>query len=172
MREPQMPEPTQQQIEEWWESMPKPLPEYNQVVQALIPELYNLPPKIVAIDGLNGTGKTTLGRYLSHRFNCSLIETDLFMTKAAVEYRCDEMKALINSRLSRQKPVFIEGVAVLRTLINMNFVPHFHIYWENVDPVDLGVDREDDLNQALQKYIMEFDPVNNADLNVKAVLKP
>jgi Cdc6-like AAA superfamily ATPase len=164
--------PTSQQIEKWWASMPKPLLEYDLVVEALIPMLYNLPPKIVAIDGLNGTGKTTLARYLSHRFNCSLIETDLFKIKAAVNYRFKEMKSLIKFRLKRDMPVFVEGVAVLRTLKNMNFVPNFHIYWENVEPTDLGISRDDELNQELQKYINEFDPIQNANLHVRAIIKP
>ena len=166
-----MREPTKQQIEKWWASMPKPLPEYDQVVKALIPELYNLPPKIVTIDGLNGTGKTTLARYLSHRFNCSLIETDLFIIKGSLDYRFEEMKALIDCRLNRCRPVFVEGVAVLRTLKRMNFLPGFHIYWENVEPNDLGIDRDDELNQELQKYLREFEPNLIANLHIKAVLK-
>jgi hypothetical protein len=167
----EMQKPTKQQIKKWWASMPKPLPEYDQVVKGLIPELYDLPPKIVAIDGLNGTGKTTLARYLSHRFNCSLIETDLFKIKAAVDYRFKEMECLINFRLTRDRPVFVEGVAVLRTLKNMNFVPHFHIYWENVEPMDLGINRDDELNQELQTYINESDPILNANLHIRAIIK-
>jgi cytidylate kinase len=151
--------------------MPKPLPEYDQVVKVLVPVLFDLPPKIVAIDGLNGTGKTTLARYLSHRFNCSLIETDLFMIKAAVDYRFEEMKTLINFRLQRDRPVFVEGVAVLRTLKNMNFVPDFHIYWDNVEPMDLEISRDGEINQELQKYINEFNPILNANKHVRAILK-
>jgi cytidylate kinase len=149
----------------------KPLPEYEQVVNALKPVLFDLPPKIVAIDGLNGTGKTTLARYLSHKFNCSLVETDMFMVQAAVDYRFEEMKILIKGRLTRKRPVFIEGVAILRTLKKIDLSPDFHIYWENVDSNDLGIDREDELGSELQKYIQECSPDSKANLNVKAVVK-
>jgi hypothetical protein len=164
-------EPTPTQIKNWWDAMSKPLPEYQQVVEALIPVLYNLPAKIVAIDGLNGTGKTTLGRFLAHKFNCTLIETDLFMVRPALDYRFEEMKKIVNGRLERQRPIFIEGVAVLRTLETMNHKPHFHIYWENVDPNDLGIDRGDELGSELKNYNQEYSPSSKANLNVKAIVR-
>lgn len=151
--------------------MPKPLPEYDQVVSALIPVLYDLPPKIIAIDGLNGTGKTTLARFLSHKFNCTLIETDLFMIRAAVNYRFEDIKNIVDFRIARERPILVEGVAVLRTLQKMNLKPDFHIYWENADPSDLGLDRNDELGIELQKYIEEFAPISKTDLNVKACIK-
>ena len=152
--------------------MLRPLPEYQMIETELIPVLYGLPPKIIAIDGLNGTGKTTLARYLSHRFNCSLIETDLFMSKAAVDYRFEEMKKNVVSRIVRTKrPIFIEGVAVLRTLSKMSLVPDFHIYWENVDQKDLGLCRVDRLGVELLKYRKEFTPVLKTNLHVKAIVK-
>jgi len=57
----------------------KELPQYKVVMTALMPILYDLPGKLIAIDGRLGVGKTTLGRYLAWRFNISLVETDLFL---------------------------------------------------------------------------------------------
>jgi hypothetical protein len=49
--------------------------EYAPVVDALAPVLHNLPPRIIAIDGRPGCGKTTLGRFLAWWFNVSLMVT-------------------------------------------------------------------------------------------------
>jgi len=114
--------------------MLRPLPEYELVEKTLIPVLYGLPPKIVAIDGMNGTGKTTLARFLAHRFNCTLLETDLFISTPAVDYRFEEMGKIIARRITQtKKPIFVEGVAVLRTLSKMAIEPDFHIYWDNIN---------------------------------------
>jgi hypothetical protein len=44
---------------------------------------------LIAIDGVDGSGKTTLGRYLSWQIGASLIETDLFLTTPEPSYRLD-----------------------------------------------------------------------------------
>jgi cytidylate kinase len=51
-------------------------------VEALTPIMRGLPGVIVTIDGRDGVGKTTLGRYLAWYFNVTLIETDLFLIHA------------------------------------------------------------------------------------------
>ena len=52
--------------------MQKELPQYKLVMT-------HLQGKLIAIDGLLGVGKTTLGRYLAWRFNISLVGSDLFL---------------------------------------------------------------------------------------------
>jgi tRNA A37 threonylcarbamoyladenosine biosynthesis protein TsaE len=52
------------------------LPQYADIVRRLKPVLAGLPPKLIAIDGPMGSGKTTLGRHLAWRFNVTLIEAD------------------------------------------------------------------------------------------------
>ncbi len=55
--------------------MPAVLPAYLRVVNALTPVMRGLPGVIVTVDGRDGVGKTTLGRYLAWHFNVTLIET-------------------------------------------------------------------------------------------------
>jgi hypothetical protein len=63
-------------------ALPAVLPAYLQVINALTPVMRRPRGIIVTIDGRDGVGKTTLGRYLAWHFNVTLIETDLFLIPA------------------------------------------------------------------------------------------
>ncbi len=104
-------------------------PEYCSVLKALQPVLFGLPPVIVAIDGRAGVGKTTLGRFLSWRFNVSLLESDLFLVKnqGKFSYRNEDVRGVIQSRLSGDRPIIVEGVVSLSLLATISFTPAFHI---------------------------------------------
>ena len=148
--------------------MPNVIPEYEGVVSRLKPILYQLPPKVVAIDGPNGVGKTKLGRYLSCVFNSSLIETDLFSVRPGFEYDYGQLKKIIGRRLNRQSPVFVEGVTVLQILELVGVQPDYHIYWENAHPSDGSIDRADRLGVALRRYCRKYKPLQIADLVISA----
>jgi hypothetical protein len=159
------------EMNSWWLSMPKPLPEYESVVSALIPELYNLPPKIIAIDGLNGTGKTTLARYLACKFNCTLLETDLFMNVGGLDYRYDHMAQIISRRICSEnpefgRPIIVEGVTILQILDCMNLKADFHIYWNNGHDSDRAYDRADRLGVILRRYCKKYNPQQKANLTI------
>ena len=148
--------------------MPGLISEYEIVVSKLKPILYQLPPKIIAIDGPNGVGKTKLGRYLSYVFNSSLIETDLFSTRPGFEYDYDQIKKIIDKKLTRNRPVFVEGVTVLQILDLVGVQSDYHIYWENVHHSDSSIDRADRLGVALRRYCKKYKPVQSADLAISA----
>lgn len=134
--------------------------EHMPVVAALVPVLYNLPPKIIVIDGRPGSGKTTLGRFLAWWFNVSLIETDhfLFGGEGLYRYRTDEIKRIIRVRLDGHLPVIVEGVTVLRQLTTMNLAPDFLIYVENAGAPTLRREYE----AQLADYQAEFEPRRRA----------
>ncbi len=103
--------------------------EYALALEKLEPVLYGLPPKIIAIDGKAGAGKTTLGRYLAWRFNISLLETDLFLhkNKGKLIYRKEDVKAVIQSRMDSDRPIVVEGIDSLRLLKELDLDHAFHI---------------------------------------------
>jgi len=138
--------------------------EYAPVVAALVPVLYNLPPKIIAIDGRPGSGKTTLGRFLAWWFNVTLIETDLFLFEGEgrYRYRIDEIAHIIDFRLRGQLPVIIEGVAVLRQLSQMDLAVDFLIYVDNASAPTLR--REYQLQ--FKEYEAELKPRQRADFTL------
>jgi uridine kinase len=138
--------------------------EYSQVVAALAPMLCNLPPRIVAIDGRPGCGKTTLGRFLAWWFNVSLIETDhfLFEGEGRYRYRADEIARIIDFRMRGNLPVIVEGVTILRQLASINRAADFLIYVENASAPTLRREYE----VQFQDYEAEFKPQHRADITL------
>lgn len=140
-------------------------PQYADVVRALAPVLHNLPPKIVAIDGWPGVGKTTLGRFLAWRFNVALLETDLFMVprQGKLVYHTDEITRIIDRRLrdrtDRGRPIIVDGVAVLRLLAELQREPDFVVYVANTLVEDAG-----NLKREVTAYDKQFRPKERADL--------
>lgn len=112
--------------------MPCRPPEYEEVIHALTPVLHDLPGRVIGIDGRDGSGKTTLGRFLAWYFNVSLIETDLFLFDSqGFRYRLEEINRIINLRLSRPRPVIVEGVQLLSLLSQLGRSADFLIYVKN-----------------------------------------
>jgi len=138
--------------------------EYAPVVDALAPVLCNLPPRIIAIDGRPGCGKTTLGRFLAWWLNVSLIETDLFLFEGEgrYRYRTEETGRIIHARMSADRPVIIEGVTVLRQLAAMDRAADFLIYVENASAPTLRREYE----VQFKDYEAEFKPRQRADFTL------
>ncbi|HLS55397.1 MAG TPA: hypothetical protein VK052_04945 [Zeimonas sp.] len=144
--------------------MPLVLPGYDEVVSALVPVLDGLPPRVVGIDGRDGVGKTTLGRYLAWHFNISLIETDLFLNRhqGRLDYRDDEIARLIRARLDLSRPVVVDGVCLLKLLGRLEIEPAFTVY------VCARHEEDDDRTLAFDfpSYKRDFTPRAKADLVV------
>ncbi len=113
--------------------MPTVLPSYRKIVEALTPIMRGLPGVIVTIDGRDGVGKTTLGRYLSWHFNVTLIETDLYLipTQEYLIHLDDQINRIIERRITSPRPVIVEGVAMLQLMKRISRVPDFSIYITN-----------------------------------------
>ena len=101
------------------------LPAYANVVAALEPLMRGLPGIIVTLDGRDGVGKTTLGRYLAWHFNVTLIETDLFVIPAQdyLLHLDDQVNRIIERRITAPAPVIVEGVAMLQLMKRIHRVP-------------------------------------------------
>jgi uridine kinase len=144
--------------------VPKVLPSYLQVVTTLTPVLRRSQGLIVTIDGRDGVGKTTLGRYLAWHFSVSLIETDLFLIPARdhLIHLDDQVNRIIERRVSSKLPVIVEGISMLQLMKRIHRVSDFSIYVTNPRrPIDKAMDRR------LSAYEAAFSPSAIANLIVK-----
>ncbi len=141
--------------------MPAVLPAYLRVVNALTPVMRGLPGVIVTVDGRDGVGKTTLGRYLAWHFNVTLIETDLFLIPAQdyLIHLDDQINRIIERRITSPRPVIVEGISMLQLLKRINRVPDFSIYVTH--PRDSGSKL---LAQRLAAYEAAFAPSRKANI--------
>jgi len=139
------------------------LPSYAKVVEALAPVMHGRPGVIVTIDGRDGVGKTTLGRYLSWRFNVTLIETDLFVIPATdhILHLDDQINRIIERRITTPLPVIVEGVSMLQLMRRINRVPDFAIYVTN-SRRSSGVA----MDRRLSAYEASFAPAEKANIVV------
>jgi uridine kinase len=77
----------------------------------------------IAIDGVDGAGKSPLARFLAWQLQMPAIGTDLALIAEdrAIHHKNDLVKALIESRHNR--PVIVEGVFILRTPTQIEIDP-------------------------------------------------
>ncbi|TQE99600.1 MAG: hypothetical protein FKY71_07735 [Spiribacter salinus] len=143
--------------------MPDILPAYRVVLDELRPVLHDLPGKLIGIDGRNGVGKTTLGRFLAWQSNISLIETDLFLHRhtGRLEYRVDEIGHLIQARLEKPRPVIVDGITLFSILGQMNQTADFVIYCRSTNDSEGNY-----LEPILENYEAQYAPIRNANLVV------
>jgi len=143
--------------------VPAVLPGYVTLVEALDPIMQGLPGVIVTIDGRDGVGKTTLGRYLAWHFNVTLIETDLFLIPARdyLIHLDDQINRIIERRITTPLPVIAEGISMLQLMKRINRVPDFSIYV--VNPRHSGGKF---LERRLSAYEAAFEPSAKASIVV------
>lgn len=101
-------------------------------------------------------------------FNSSLIETDLFSRRRRFEYDLEQIWKLIYRRVEGGRPVFVEGVTILKIFDSISIEPDFHIYWENVHQSDSAVDRVDRLGVLLRRYCRKYNPRGRANFAIAA----
>ena len=134
------------------------------MVEALTPIMRGLPGVIVTIDGRDGVGKTTLGRYLAWHFNVTLIETDLFLIPAQdyLIHLDDQVNRIVERRITSPRPVIVEGISMLQLMKRINRVPHFSIYVVNPQQSSSKL-----LEQRLCSYEAAFAPSARATIVVE-----
>ena len=143
--------------------MPAILPGYLKVVEALTRIMRGLPGVIVTIDGRDGVGKTTFGRYLAWHFNVTLVEADLFLIPSQdyLTHLDYQINRIIERRFTLPRPVIVEGVSMLQLMKRINRVPDFAIYVTNPQHSGSRV-----LEQLLSAYEAAYAPSTKANIVV------
>ena len=137
--------------------------EFDSAAEQLAPHLADLPGKLIAIDGRDGSGKTTLGRFLAWYFNVALVETDLFLQEGAgLAYHTEQIERLIAQRLAMPRPVIVEGITILKTLNSLGRTPDLLVYVTNAKNPG-----SDSLVKCFLDYEAAFSPQSAAHVSVE-----
>lgn len=98
--------------------MKVPIPRSDELLarlkQALTPNRLAL---LIAIDGADGVGKSSLASWLSWQLGMPAVQVDLYVTcLEPIQWLSTDLRRVIARRLDRSRPVIIDGVLVLDAL--------------------------------------------------------
>jgi hypothetical protein len=81
----------------------------DRVQTALTP---NRLPLLIAIDGMDGVGKSSFGSWLAWQLGMPAVHLDLFIT-SLYPIQWADLKRVVDLRLDGGRPVIVEGVLAL-----------------------------------------------------------
>jgi hypothetical protein len=115
---------------------------------------------VIAIDGVDGAGKSSLGRYLAWQLEIPLIQTDLFLVPEAkaLTYRQECLWSIVDYRLAANRPAIIEGVCILRLLQHLTLKADYLIWVDSK-----GHDGSRSLSSTLDDYRAAYKPSESAN---------
>lgn len=96
----------------------EPPPEFLAALRWLQPQLLPWRKLTIAVDGVDGVGKSPLARFLSWQTGMPCIETDVLFDPSTSEPIPDTtlLRRLVAARHERDRPVIVEGLFVLASL--------------------------------------------------------
>jgi hypothetical protein len=99
----------------------------KQVIEQLGPHRR---PLLIAIDGPDGVGKSSLASWLAWQLGMPTVHLDLYLIRNSkpLQWRIDEVARIIDCRIGRDRPVIVEGILVLDVLDQINRRPDFLAY--------------------------------------------
>lgn len=86
----------------------------DSVKRALTP---NRLPLLIAIDGADGIGKSSLASWLAWQLGMPAVQLDLYLTSLEpIQWLTADLKRVVDRRLDRKRPLIVDGVLVLDAL--------------------------------------------------------
>jgi hypothetical protein len=88
-------------------------------------------PLLIAIDGSDGVGKSSLASWLAWQLGAKAIHLDLYLVRESdpLRWRSDDLQRLVHARLVELKrPLIVEGVMVLDALARIGQKPDVLAY--------------------------------------------
>jgi hypothetical protein len=107
-----------------------PLPRSEELLAHINRELTpNRLPLLIAIDGADGCGKSSLASWLAWQLEMPTVHLDLFMTATVpVQWLTADLRRAISHRLDRERPVIVEGILVLDATEQVDRSPGFLVF--------------------------------------------
>jgi hypothetical protein len=126
--------------------MKLPIPRSDELLErvqiALTP---NRLPLLIAIDGADDIGKSSLASWLAWQTGMPTVHLDLYLTSLyPIQWLTEDLKRAVDRRLDSKRPVIVEGLLVQDALDQIGRKAHFLVF--------LKGDRETSLADQLAQY--------------------
>jgi uridine kinase len=119
----------------------------------------NRRPLLIGIDGLDGSGKSSLAAWLSWQLEMPAIHLDVYVIQNSdplVWEFGDLARAIAGAQSGLRRPVIVEGIMLLHVLQQIDRTPDFHIFVEKEG-------HETCMKEDLEPYLNSYQPKNKAD---------
>jgi hypothetical protein len=117
-------------------------------------------PLLIAIDGVDGLGKSSLASWLAWQIGAPSIHLDLYLIQDSdpLRWRSDDLARVISARLDRKRPVVVEGIMILEALQSIGRSADFLAYLEGEGGLSLA--------DRLAAYRARCQPEQRADVRM------
>src|SRR3954454_10138535 len=120
------------------------------------------PPRLIGIDGPDGTGKSSLASSLDWQLSAPSLHLDMYLITGSdtLQWRTDCLQTVVTTRLDeRAKPLIVEGVMLLDVLARIGRKADFLAYVDGQG--------SDSLSTLLADYRARCDPIGRANLHLE-----
>ena len=133
---------------------------HDKLISELKDKIYPWRKYLIAVDGITGSGKSGLSRYMAWQLDMPAIETDMLrvMDDEQPSYRLEELGNLIQARHELDRPAIVEGIFLLDTLKKLGIEPDYLVYVKN-EEANPGYA----LRNSLPEYLETYKPEKKAD---------
>ena len=122
----------------------------------------NRAPLLIAIDGDDGVGKSSLASWLAWQLGAPAIHLDLYLIRDSdpIRWRNDDLRRIVSTRLVlHAKPLFVEGILILAALAIIERKADFLVYLEGKGGHSLS--------DQLAAYRARYQPDQRADFRMQ-----
>jgi hypothetical protein len=119
-------------------------------------------PLLIAIDGADGVGKSSLASWLAWQLGAPAIHLDLYLVRDSdpLQWRSDELQRILNTRLvEHEKPVVVEGILILEALGKIGRRPDFLVHVDG--------EGSHSLSNRLTAYRAKYQPKQRAQFRLQ-----
>jgi hypothetical protein len=129
--------------------------EHKRLLKAVKKDLYPWREYTIAVDGRDHSGKSCTARFLAWQLEMPALETDMFLIRdpKPARYDYEELRKLLMTRHSMNRPVIVEGIKILETLECVEVKPNFVIFMKNG-----GFEGSEQLKPEIAAYLRKYCP--------------